>query len=1222
MNSKPYPVALMVILVSGLGAAAQNDNKPSQPTLPVKVSLDKTEPPIPVKIAAQITLGFCIAEELDTRIEPVPTTGKCNGGKKYLKVGANVDAIVAAFSKDTEYAVQKVDSFHILLFCITKDKACDKGQNKLMVETINSFAVPSPRYYKDVTIPNPSIGKKLADAIEGMTKGAVTGTLITPDTIRLKTDKKLEKPVIDDLLNNQIPNATEASLKKVNPFLAPVNAERVSLPLFCIATRLDGADPLPLMEGDTCANGTRQVRASNAADIAAALTSDKIKVTADSKVSIIVNCGGSKCDSDAMDQIAASVSTMARPSPAYIEDRDVLPETAPSAAAKLAKWSNGVITADVLSDDRIRLKSDTKVPRADIEIFQNRLVDEGFGDPATLPTKELFYADAGTVVDSLYGSAPPVTPLAPGTMPPETTAAQSSEAAGSTATSATTPATATTPPASTAAAPAAPATATATTTTPVTSTGTSAAPAASTTVTFPPPATGTLASGMVPVGDTVVFTGGGPASDSQRVRLLTLLDLPRPEVLLNVFSMQDSSPSGKQLAQESELIRSAVSIHNEALQNAIEYGWAYLSRQMQDPAYFDPDFTNYLTERFVSEPPDCNVKPDGPKCISAEKRRRWGLCAAGAYCLGYTEAFKPLTPTLSNILLGLMAAKDPFRAVFTTIGCMEGKFEVYGPDCFPERTAISELRDEHDVQMLATQDEPTDPVGRRTCLMEAHTEILNEQKPNPDEPVSCEDLDRVALRAQLQCHVPVILPLTCFTVQAAKSFMPYHGFSTFTLRQLMGLAEQPFAEAETQLQRLHVDNEWSFSTTPIGLLRAATIKFLFNYKMAQEFPKEFSPYQLTHSAQELNAEFNPLVVAFNQDVAAFTRNLMSNVQSKLRDTHWYTPWTGRNRSFVADGLITMRGISGVESLVDTDTQSSFSVPQYQTPASVLSNLAGLEGASSAAANTSTTTNSTSTVSGNTTTTTSVTAPTPQPPAPPASANLLTLLPGRLSNAGLASALVAAISPTPASAQIGRQLTLDMTPHALPGASSAELDVKLWAQEDSPPTLYADSGASSQNDPLSRVARHNVFTRVRVESVKLFEVSSFSALVQRPRTKFPLVPPFVEIPVINDLIGLPLPGAKVYYRSTAIVSAIIVPTAADLAFGMEYKSDRAVAGEGDHLSFRRIASMFQLPRQQQKLYDYNQARADCIAAGGPSAFATSSGGPSCNVLTFTDLAPDR
>jgi hypothetical protein len=88
-----------------------------------------------------------------------------------------------------------------------------------------------------------------------------------------------------------------------------------------------------------------------------------------------------------------------------------------------------------------------------------------------------------------------------------------------------------------------------------------------------------------------------------------------------------------------------------------------------------------------------------------------------------------------------------------------------------------------------------------------------------------------------------------------------------------------------------------------------------------------------------------------------------------------------------------------------------------------------------------------------------------------------------------------------------------------------------------------------------VARHDTNTRVRVESLKLFDVSAFSAMLQRPRSKFPILPPFFEVPYFGSFIGWPLSGARVYHRSTAIVSAIIVPTATDLAFGIEFGTDR-------------------------------------------------------------------
>jgi hypothetical protein len=74
--------------------------------------------------------------------------------------------------------------------------------------------------------------------------------------------------------------------------------------------------------------------------------------------------------------------------------------------------------------------------------------------------------------------------------------------------------------------------------------------------------------------------------------------------------------------------------------------------------------------------------------------------------------------------------------------------------------------------------------------------------------------------------------------------------------------------------------------------------------------------------------------------------------------------------------------------------------------------------------------------------------------------------------------------------------------------------------------------------------------------------------------------------------------------------------------MEYASDRAATGEGRSLSFRRITSIDQLPWQQQKLYQYNQARAACFATFPQSAIGITNNGPSCKGLTFDKLAPDR
>ena len=163
---------------------------------------------------------------------------------------------------------------------------------------------------------------------------------------------------------------------------------------------------------------------------------------------------------------------------------------------------------------------------------------------------------------------------------------------------------------------------------------------------------------------------------------------------MNLWSFQASSPDGKEMSRSLQKARDLVNANNDALQHAIDYGWAYLSRKMKDPTFFNAEFHNYLTQRFVSDTEACEANdPSATGCLTEDQRSRWGLCPKGRYCLGYDGAFDPIRPTLTEILLGMMAAQDTAKVVLTTIGCMEGKFEVYGADCFPNRASLSETTD-------------------------------------------------------------------------------------------------------------------------------------------------------------------------------------------------------------------------------------------------------------------------------------------------------------------------------------------------------------------------------------------------------------------------------------------------------------------------------------------------------------------------------------------------
>ncbi len=176
---------------------------------------------------------------------------------------------------------------------------------------------------------------------------------------------------------------------------------------------------------------------------------------------------------------------------------------------------------------------------------------------------------------------------------------------------------------------------------------------------------------------------------------------------------------------------------------------------------------------------------------------------------------------------------------------------------------------------------------------------------------------------------------------------------------------------------------------------------------------------------------------------------------------------------------------------------------------------------------------------------------------------------------------------------------------------------------SAPITYTSE--KSEADNLSRIASRTVDTKVRLESVKLFEISSFTATLERSRHNFPILPPLVEIPYIGSFLSWPVPGAAEYHRSTAIMSAVVVPTAADLASGVAFTSDRVCVPVEYQVSdtpqsgtsqpsaqsgcpTRKALSLEDLSRAP--IREFNKAMIRCLASVSPSV--------DCANLSFSKL----
>jgi hypothetical protein len=386
------------------------------------------------------------------------------------------------------------------------------------------------------------------------------------------------------------------------------------------------------------------------------------------------------------------------------------------------------------------------------------------------------------------------------------------------------------------------------------------------------------------------------------------------------------------------------------------------------------------------------------------------------------------------------------------------------------------------------------------------------------------------------------------------------------------------------------------SPSAVGLLRSAIANFLFHYKMSQQFPHEFTPYDLSQSADAVNSALAPLIDAFNRDVTAFQNYLRVVVHYEVERVN-----SARDRrccvkrlfgldkpSFFNDGIVTVRTISGQWSSVATTSQSFLNASTAPSIGALLGALPGGAGAA-----------------------------TPAPPTVQALANV-------------------ANAYQTTYAQIGRSLGITAIPRSLATASSAEIVVSLNADESAAPTYYGGGAQNGTPANISRVSQHDTSTRVRIESVKLFEISSFSAVLQRSQSRFPLIPPFVQLPYIGTIAGIPLPPAREYHGSTAILSAIVVPTAADIAYGLEFLTDQVIyGGEAGPCSYmpsaaasgvkpcqvRRAVSMKDF--HSQPIKSYNKAMVRCFATDMQSPYSsikgfTADSAGACTALSFDQL----
>jgi hypothetical protein len=712
-----------------------------------------------------------------------------------------------------------------------------------------------------------------------------------------------------------------------------------------------------------------------------------------------------------------------------------------------------------------------------------------------------------------------------------------------------------------------------------------------------------------PASDLIVFAeGANPGDDSaitEQKRILALMDLPRPEMIVNGWVLQNSTKSSDRFGAANQVIRQTVNDHNAGLQQTILIGWNYLKQAMTDEKYFDSDFSEYLTGATVVNNADYSDTQE------SELQQRLSLvhkvtvtgvagrkvCPIGQYCLGYTGLFQPLQPRLTNLLLAIIAAHDPVKAANCAINRVEGVDDASDDDCHP----MSMLADPRHVWTsiikanIPTSHSDTNVPGEIKLIEKIARSMrlvrdVNDQTLTLDSVAFCETADQIGILRQ-EAHnseyrgvrTPQSLYLECFRRTA-----------TLLLRSVGRQGAQPSA---------------------LGLTRSAIADFLFNYKMSQQYPHEFTAYDLTQSADAFNTALTPLIDAFNRDLTAYQNYLRTRLQVVLMEKH-----IASKDGFLNDGIVSVAVVSGHRASVDTTSVSYLDdgvAPELSTLANAVSgSLPGGGGGKSGKGNSGGDGGS---------------------DGGKAAAKAATAVGSGGISAEAQAALAGLATYQTSRIGISRELNLSVTPRSTVGASGAEMDVQLTSADSASPKYWSTAN-SSKNDPdLSRVGTHGVITHVRVDSVVLFDLSSFSAVLSKGRPLLPLLPPLVELPYIGTLAGVPLPAAKEYHSSSAIVSAVVVPTATDLAFGIRFVNDVVLDSKsadcfwnvardqrghtqpyGQHYCQARAAQSL-LDLAKQPIREFNRRKIQCLATEGLSSVPDyDSGAALCDGLQFADV----
>ena len=563
-------------------------------------------------------------------------------------------------------------------------------------------------------------------------------------------------------------------------------------------------------------------------------------------------------------------------------------------------------------------------------------------------------------------------------------------------------------------------------------------------------------------------------------RTIAKIDQPRPRASLDVWAVQIAGEEPESLEAVTPKIEELTSAYNEAMSHSLIGGWSYLTTH----ANLDALLKSYIA--------GVTIARNGQCCYVGETRQQAMASGQPGYGLGYQTLLNPVTPNLIDMLVNIVAQRDPKTAAKGVIDAMEGP--------------LNTSRDKPDPDRCSSD-----------CSVKATAISINASQPDG---TWCRQRDVLAYQAwkAAQCDqgcsakvgivVPPSLALSC-----VRREIEGHLLAT------AGKDEKP-------------------NTSAIGQMRAAIAEFLYQYKLMATYPNDFHAYLEPMSADTLDTALLPIVDAFYDDLGVFQETMEDQV---------YTLLKAKKISYSASGLVSMKMIAGTQGTVNSTSQNSFQMLQASSAADVSDAIASIK-----------------------------TDPTTA-----------------------ASKLIKLMTPTPVTATLGKELNLTSTVHSLSGAYGMELDLLIDSAENGTPQLVTSGTATTKTDDLnSRVTTHHLQTKVRVDSLKLFEVSTARSLVARGQAPWVPLDPYFEVPVLSQLVKKPRKPKSVFTQSLLFINALVVPTAIDLGYGNPITADATEArGQSTNQALQEAEDLAGLTTDSSRFVidDYHAQVVSCLAS---------------------------